>query len=760
VILQFPTPEASLPPHSPPRRDKANICPVEAVAPPSVLQRLIAALQPGAAALGLQMALAGMIAFFFAQVLRLQYPSWSVFTVIVLLLSRYVGAVEEKAFLRLVGTILGGVIGYLATGAWQQSPLLYLGTTFVIVTLSVAFFGQSRAPYAFLLTGLTFIVIASNSMDHPDDSWTYALARIEEVLLGIVVSMVVQTTVFPTYANREFRRVLGTALDELASATPLAAGRFGSPRSGLAASLRDFPRLASEMRTLLRFGARESASFRQEIGRHGQTIDLFTRAASLLRSVEPLRPAPEPYRDWLSADMDRAGRLLSAGWEELREDGQLGSETRTELDEVAGRIGTTIVSLRTDPAVQKLDAAQIVDVSGTLLALRELRQVMLDLDALWQTPESLPSREETLALAPPWPDGFWLRHGVRAALAVVTALVIENWLSPPGGPFMVLCTFTFAALNALSPEGSGDRGTFDYVVLFTLIMAAASLALIAGTPLMASYAVFNVFIATWLFLFGYWAHDRNGVTVPMQISFLVLVAIIGLNAEEPVSFQKITGVFFGFVNGFLIASVYQRVLWPVLPQRQLQRGVTSYLRTVADCLPAGFDRLPLWQRTKLALTPSQGRVYLKAMAGPACPDDERQRLEEYLLTLQQLVGEISLAVGRFLPACPPSLAAELSPQVEGQRNLMKSGLNELADAFAAARPPADRSPEIRTALAGWDQAINLLRTRLREEDADAATGVTLMGLASRYRTSLVLLSRAFDEARALKLSDYLGDVAL
>ena len=34
-----------------------------------------------------------------------------VFTVIVLLIARYVGAVEEKAFLRLIGTILGGVLG-------------------------------------------------------------------------------------------------------------------------------------------------------------------------------------------------------------------------------------------------------------------------------------------------------------------------------------------------------------------------------------------------------------------------------------------------------------------------------------------------------------------------------------------------------------------------------------------------------------------------------------------------------------------------
>lgn len=733
---------------------------METAAQTPLIRRIGLALNPAAAALGLQMALAGMAAFFFAQVLRLQYPSWSVFTVIVLLLARYVGAVEEKAFLRLIGTILGGVLGYLATGAWQQSPLLYLTATFIIVTVSVAFFGQSRAPYAFFLTGLTFIVIASNSMDHPQVSWAYALARIEEVLLGIVVSMVVQTTVFPSYANRDFRRTVGTALDELSAATPRAAARFGGEHSGLTAALRDFPRLASQMRTLLRFGARESAGFRHEIGRHGRTVDLFARAASILRSVEPLRPAPEPYRSRLGADVDRAGALLSAGWEELRHAGKLGGETKAELDRVARRIGHTLVDLRTDPQGRQLGAEEMAGVSGLLLALQELQQTLLGLDALWQADDSKAPREEQLALAPPRPDGFWLRHGIRAGLATVTALVIENWLSPPGGSFMVLCAFNFAALNALSPEGSGDRGTFDYIVLFTIVLAAGTVALIAGTPLMASYAVFNIFVATWLFLFGYWAHDRSGITVPLQVSFLVLVSIIGLNAQEPVPFQKIAGTFFGLVNGFVIASVYQRLLWPVLPQRQLQRSVASYLRTVADCLPGGFAQLPVWQRTKLALTPSQGRVYLKAMAGPTCPADERLRLEEYLLTLQQLVGEVSLSAGRLLPDCPPALADEITPSVEGLRSMIKSGLRELADAFAAARPPADRSGEVATALVAWDQTIGLIRQRLREENTDPAAGMRIMGLASRYRTSMVLLARAFREAGKLKLSDYLGDVAL
>lgn len=733
---------------------------VEFVGQQSFARRVWTTLEPRAAALGLQMALAGMAAFFFAQVLRLQYPSWSVFTVIVLLLERYVGAVEEKAVLRLIGTILGGVLAYLATGAWQQSPLLYLASTFLVVTVSIAFFGQSRAPYAFFLTGLTYIVVASNGMAYPDDSWAYALARVEEVLLGVVVCIVVQTTVFPNYANRDFRRILRTALGELAVATPGTAARFTGEHSGLTSALRDFPRLASQMRTLLRFGARESSSFRREIGRHAGTVDLFARAASLLRSVEILRPAPELYRSRLAGDVVRAADLLAAGWEELGKNGRLGAETRVALDEVARQIGAAMIDLRDNHEAQNLTPAEIVNVSGQLFALQELRQVILDLDALWRPEESQAPRADKLALAPPWPDLFWLRHGIRAGLATVTALVLENWLSPPGGTFMVLCTFNFTALNALSPEGSGDRGAFTYVVVFTVVMTGATIALIAGTPLLASYAVFNLFIATWLFLFGYWAHDRNGITVPMQVSFLVLVSIISLNAQDPVSFQKITGTFFGLVNGFLIASVFQRLLWPVLPQRQLQRAIPTYLRTVASCLPGGLAALPIWQRATTALTPSQGRTYLAAMAGATCPDDERERLENYLLTLQQLVGEILLSVGRLLPACPAPLAEELTPRVNEVRTLIKSVLKELADAFAESRGPVGLSAELESCLARWDETIGLLRQRLREQHIDAATAVDLMGIASRYRTTLTLLVRACQEARQLRLSEYLGDVAL
>jgi uncharacterized membrane protein YgaE (UPF0421/DUF939 family) len=245
------------------------------------------------------MALAGTAAFFSAQFLRLDYPYWSVLTVILLVMAQYVGALQEKAFFRMVGTVIGGVLGYLATGAWQQSPLLYLATSFVIVAFCVAMFCQSRAPYAFFLTGLTYIVIASSGQARPDMSWSFALARIEEVLLGVIASVVVQSLVFPRYANRDFVTQLRLCFGELADATRQTGAVFRGNDTGLAEALHDFPTRASQLRTLLRFGARESRFFRRDIASYAQMVSNAR--------WRPCPPPPSPTATRLPASSTISG---------------------------------------------------------------------------------------------------------------------------------------------------------------------------------------------------------------------------------------------------------------------------------------------------------------------------------------------------------------------------------------------------------------------------------------------------------------------
>ena len=706
------------------------------------------------------MALAGTAAFFSAQFLRLDYPYWSVLTVILLVMAQYVGALQEKAFFRMVGTVIGGVLGYLATGAWQQSPLLYLATSFVIVAFCVAMFSQSRAPYAFFLTGLTYIVIASSGQARPDMSWSFALARIEEVLLGVIASVVVQSLVFPRYANRDFVTQLRLCFGELADATRQTGAVFRGNDTGLAEALHDFPTRASQMRTLLRFGARESRFFRRDIASFAQIVSHVVRAANLLRSLASVPAAPEPYRDRIAGLVDDLANHLGDGWailQEGRTPDEFWNRRARELDK---SIDESVASLRGDPAAESIAPQVTGNLSTHLLTLRELQDTLREIARLSSETAEEADRPTNLALAPTWPDGMWIRHGLRAALATVIALVLVNWLSPPGGNLMVLGAFVFTAMNALSPEGSGDRGAFRYVVIFTLVLAGTALALVAGTPLLASYTVLNIMMATWLFLLGYWMHDRGGVTVPVQVSFLLLVSILSLNAQVPVPFQKITGTFFGLVNGLLLAAVVQRLLWPVLPQRQLQRRVVFVLRTVASCLHEGFDHLPLWQRTRLGLMPSQARGYIRAMQGPTLPPAQAERLGKFVLTLQQLTGEIALCTARLRPTLPDDLRASVEAPLNEVQSTLADGLENLASSFETMSIPADLTPRIDAALARWDTTIVQLRADLIARGKDPAEVIQPLGQAARYRAALVLLGRAFDEARSLKLSDYMGDVAL
>jgi hypothetical protein len=354
----------------------------------------------------------------------------------------------------------------------------------------------------------------------------------------------------------------------------------------------------------------------------------------------------------------------------------------------------------------------------------------------------------------------WIHRGIRAAIATVFALVVENWLNPPGGAMMLLVVYTFTALNAMSPDESGDRPAFRQVLVFFLVLAGASILLLATTPMMASYSVLNIVIAAWAFLFGYWFHRAGGVSVPLTFSFLLLVGVVSLNSQEPVGFQSIAGFFFGFMNGLVISAVAQRLLWPVLPQKNLGVGLQRYLATMLEGIDSGMASLPLWRRAEHALFPAKGKKAIALMAGPTCPPDEVRRLEEFLNTLQELSWEFSLCTGRLKPILPPEFADRGGKWIADARGIFRSVLSELSDSIASARHPRDLGPAIDRELLEWDKWMDWLRPAIREHQTPIETSIQLMGFSSRFRAAMLALRRALDQARGLNLRDYMGDVSV
>ncbi|MFZ9963716.1 MAG: FUSC family protein [Terrimicrobiaceae bacterium] len=724
------------------------------------LARLLDAVDRDGVSQGIQMAVSVVVALFFALVLRLEYPGWAVFTVLMLSMARFVGAVQEKAALRLIGTIVGGALGYLATSSLQQAPLLYLPLTFVVVSFSVAMFGQSRAPYAFFLVGMTYVVVASNSLNDPSTASRYAVLRVEEVGLGVVVSMVVQVLIFPRFANDGFAGLIRSALAELAEAVTLGIRHFSEEKTGLVATLRDFPAKSTQMRVLLRFGAMESKAFRQNIGRHAQKVELISKAAALVRSFARHEPVPEQIRRRLESDVEELGQLLREGFLALEDEKPLPAEWNTRVTEIWARLDAFVLEFRVDPEIQKLAPFESGVMSAHLLLLRELSDLIKEFDALNNDLSKTYPLSERLALAPAWPSVPWIQRGIRAGTAVVAGLIIENWLNPPGGGMMMLSIYSFTALNAISPDESGDRPAFRQLIFFTLVMVVGSLAMLASTPLLAIYAVQNTVMVAWAFLFGYWFHRAGGITVPLTYSFMMLACVVSLNAQKPVSFEAIVGMFFGLVNGPIIAALAQRLMWPALPQNNLRLGVKKYLDAMVAALHDGMWSLPLWRRTELTLFPAKARLAIAAMRGPTCPPDEARRLEEFILTIQEMCWEFSLCLGRLHPILPSGFLEKGSAAIERVKGAFRRGLVEISDSFAAARRPADLTEDLDKALRDWDEWMEWLRQQIRLEQTSPETSIPMMGISARIRSTLQLLGRANTEARALSLGNYLGDVSL
>jgi uncharacterized membrane protein YccC len=709
---------------------------------------------------GLQMAVSAIAALFFALLLRLEYPAWAVFTVLMLSMARFVGAVQEKAAFRLIGTISGGILGYLATSSLQQAPLLYLPLTFVVVAFSVAMFGQSRAPYAFFLVGMTYVVVASDSIGDPANAWKYALMRVEEVGLGVVVSMVVQVLLCPRFANNAFAELIRSTLDELAGAVTLGVRHFSEEKTDLAGILRNFPGKSTQMRVLLRFGAMESKSFRQSIGLHAQKVDLISKAAALIRSFARHEPVPEPIRSRCRDSVEEIGSLLREGFLSLEDGKRLPVEWHTRLAGSWATLDALVVEFRSSPEVQKLAATDSGVMSAHLLLLRELCDLVKEFDALDNDPAKACPLSERLALAPAWPSVPWIQRGIRAGVAVVAGLILENWLNPPGGGMMMLCIFTFTALNAVSPDESGDRPAVRQLIVMSSVMALASVAMLVSTPLLASYAVQNTVMVTWAFLFGYWFHRAGGITVPLMYCFMVLACVVSLNAQEPVSFEAIVGMFFGMVNGPIVACLAQRLMWPALPQNNLRLGVKKYLESMQAALRDGMWSLPLWQRTEHTLFPAKARLAIAAMRGPTCPPEEARRLEEFILTIQEMAWEFSLCLGRLHPILPPDFLEKGNASIARAKEILRRGLAEIADSFAAARQPADLTAEIDAALRDWDEWMDWLRRQILANQTSTEISIPMMGVSARIRSTLQLLRRANSEARTLRLRDYLGDVSI
>lgn len=280
--------------------------------------------------------LASMLALFIALSLDLPRPYWAMAAVYVVA-NPLAGATSSKGLYRALGTILGASASVFFVPLFVNAPEL-LSVVIALWTgtlLFISMLDRTSRSYVFMLAGYTLPLIALPSVGSPETIFDTALARSEEIIIGIASASVVSAVVFPTSVRTVLARRIGAWLDDAGSwADEILRGEGASPatplkRQKLASDVTGLDLIISQLG--YDAGSRDIVRHSRELrGRLLMLLPLFSSLADRLHALKaggtalprPLVAVLNEVADWLSEGgkgaADGTAERLSRAIEGLR----------------------------------------------------------------------------------------------------------------------------------------------------------------------------------------------------------------------------------------------------------------------------------------------------------------------------------------------------------------------------------------------------------------------------------------------------------
>ncbi|MBP0613985.1 FUSC family protein [Jiella mangrovi] len=141
---------------------------------------------------------ASMLALFIALSADLPRPYWAMATVFIVA-NPLAGATRSKALYRALGTVIGASAAVFFTPLFVGEPVV-LSAVVAIWTgglLFVSFLDRTPRSYMFMLSGYTLPLIAMPTVGDPSTVFDVAVARSQEIILGITCTSLISALVLP-----------------------------------------------------------------------------------------------------------------------------------------------------------------------------------------------------------------------------------------------------------------------------------------------------------------------------------------------------------------------------------------------------------------------------------------------------------------------------------------------------------------------------------------------------------------------------------
>jgi fusaric acid resistance family protein len=718
---------------------------------------------------GIKMGLAGILALYLTQLIRLDHANWAILTVMVMMNSHYVGATSIKAINRVIGTVAGAVLGVWVVGTYSTAPTIFLPIVFVVIAIATYKFGQfpaSQTPYAYFLVGNTLIAVITFALYDPNNVWRIGISRALETLTGVVASLLVSSILWPRYAREEFvgatRSVLEILDEFFTKEMDAYLHQCVLSEAELERIKVTFVKRMSALRNLFRAAAREGNNFRLHLPNYNAAITALVNLFQAGLILERWVPAEAPLLDRVKTETEGFAAAVS---EELRKlqafhsPGQ--SIPSSRLSEAFDSLEAKCIEVRDDGSIVSAPSEIGTSFLGHFAALQQIKE---DLDVVREMITGLPRVghppppiRKAWALIPEI-DMFWLKTGLKGGLAVAIALLLMRWIHPPGSTALPLSAwlFTIGGRVSLRAGTSGDQRVFQRLAFATALYTLAFALLVFLTPVLANYGVMNATLFLILFLYGFFSARILGLNYGMNLALLGASIFVALNPQVPVSTKTIYSSFLGLLTGLAIAAVISRVIWPVLPQRILRDDLLELIAGLKTILSSGA--VSEKTQTRLTVIPVEARqaaalIYIKEDS-----TIEKGRLERMILGFQS-VGAKLRWLARERQDLPAQVEALIRPRIKEMEAELMRMLEKFEHCFRTGDCRVD-FPTLDHAKQSLLQVVGEVREKglLRQESFDVV--VRSMDFVNRHLATADAFIRCAERVRALRIDRYWGDWVL
>lgn len=501
--------------------------------------------------------IAAMLALWIAMYLGLPRPYWAMGSVYIVA-HPLTGATRSKALYRVLGTLLGAAAGVALVPPLVNAPPLLMGAVAIWVAclLYVALLHRTPRSYVFMLAAYTLPLVALPSVDNPAGIFDLAVARAEEICLGILCASVVGAVVMPaSVANvlrdksRQWMADAAVWAGDMLSASPGARVSQHHSRHRLAADILALDQLISQLSYDAESAERVRAA-RELRGRMTMLLPVLSSLSSMVESMQAAGGVPEP----LAAQMRSVRAWIEDGAAEDRRP----QIEQTPLD--AGR-DTALVAAAEDRLQQ-----MVVLWLDCVTLCRRLGQKHIEGE--WK-PEFL---RWDVGHARHYDHGMLLFSTVTVALAIFAMgmlWIYMGWADGAGAVSLgaISCCF-FAALDEPAPM---IQSFFNWNVVCLLI---ALVMLFAVLPVAHDFEMLVLMFAVPYLIIGLLVAQPRLAMIGMPLA-VVTANDIGIQGVFSANFQTFFNTNVAGIAGIAFALIWTLAVRPFGTQAATRRLVRA-----------------------------------------------------------------------------------------------------------------------------------------------------------------------------------------